>query len=119
MTRADWLLILIVLSGLPFLYIHTWNTDGQPENIEIWSAQQGKTIAPLGTDKIITVKGSQGDSIIEVHDHKARFLKSPCKNKICIKSGWLGQNGAIAACLPNRVSVQLTGLDRKYDSINF
>jgi hypothetical protein len=119
MNRADSLLLIIVLSGLPFLYINTWGTAGQIENLEIWSAPQGKTVESVDTDKFITVKGSQGDSIIEIHDHKARFLKSPCKNKVCIRSGWLEHNGAFAACLPNRVSMQLTGFDKKYDSINF
>lgn len=119
MTRADILLVIMVLSALPFLYINVWNTSGRVEYLEIWSPHNGKTIEAVHTDKIITVSGSQGDSVIEIRDRKARFLRSPCKNKVCIQSGWLALNGALAACLPNRVSIQLTGFDRTYDSINF
>ena len=55
---------------------------------------------------------------VEIRDGKARILKSPCKNKVCIKSGYIRYADRLSACIPNRVVVRVLGDNhRGVDSI--
>jgi hypothetical protein len=54
-----------------------------------------------------------------VHDGRIRFVASPCTGKQCIHSGWLDNDGEFAACLPNLISITITGRNPRFDSINF
>ena len=46
---------------------------------------------------------------VEVKNKRARIFRSPCKNKVCIKSGYIAYADRLAACLPNRVVVRIEG----------
>jgi hypothetical protein len=37
------------------------------------------------------------------------FTESDCPDKVCIQSGFLSKPGQSAACLPNRVSLRVSG----------
>lgn len=41
----------------------------------------------------------------------ARFVSSPCPDRICVDAGLLTRAGEAAVCLPQRVSVRLVGQD--------
>jgi hypothetical protein len=36
-----------------------------------------------------------------------------------VRQGWLKQAGEIAICLPNQVSLELTGSGKTYDSLSY
>ncbi|MGE5552493.1 MAG: NusG domain II-containing protein [Betaproteobacteria bacterium] len=36
---------------------------------------------------------------------RARVIASPCRDKICIRFGWLAKLHDLSACIPNRVLV--------------
>lgn len=119
MTRADWILIVVTLALLPLLYATLWQRGGLGDQVEIWAAGQPTKILSLDQDRTVHVHGALGDSVIEIQHGKARFVSSPCSGKICIHSGWQSHSGELAACVPNRVSIEILGGKRKYDSINF
>jgi hypothetical protein len=50
-----------------------------------------------------------GNVRIEVKDGAIAFIESDCPGKECIRTGWLKTPGASAACLPNRISITVTG----------
>ena len=60
-------------------------------------------ILPLDKNRVVSVQGPQGNTLVEIKDHKVRVVESPCPNKLCVKQGWIS-SGAIV-CLPNRVVV--------------
>ena len=37
------------------------------------------------------------------------FIASDCPDQLCVRSGYLSLPGQLAACLPNRVSLSVTG----------
>ena len=135
MTRADQVLIAIVLCTLPLLYLHFWNprsayTDadanamhgavaGTATVLRIQTADKAASTTPLTPDRHVQVAGRIGESTIEIRQGRARFLDSPCPGKVCVHSGWLSQAGQLAACLPNRISIQLLGNRPRFDAINF
>ena len=45
--------------------------------------------------------------VVEVDGPRARVISSPCRDKLCIHAGWLERPGDIAACLPQRVVVEI------------
>jgi len=45
--------------------------------------------------------------VVEVDGSRARVVSSPCRDKLCINAGWLEKPGEIAACLPQRVVVEI------------
>lgn len=74
----------------------------------------------MDKNKTITIKGKIGITVIEIKDGKFRFKESPCKNKICIHSGWISLENLSVACLPNKVSAYIFNEDNedKYDGIS-
>ncbi|NIP71711.1 MAG: NusG domain II-containing protein [Gammaproteobacteria bacterium] len=119
MTRADWILLAVVAVLLPGLYAALWQGTGVADSISVRSADGEPVSASLARDQDITIQGRLGASTIEIRNGRARFRDSPCTAKVCINTGWLQHSGEVAACLPNGVSVQLTGGVRRFDAINF
>ena len=50
--------------------------------------------------------------VIEVAAGKARVVDSPCRDKLCVYTGWLERPGDVAVCLPRRVIVEIRGAAR-------
>ncbi|MEA2094222.1 MAG: NusG domain II-containing protein [Pseudomonadota bacterium] len=119
MTRADWLLIVIVVCSLPLLYARLWLQDDTVSYLRVQTGNEAATVMPLRPDRRLDIKGPLGDSTVEIRDKQVRFLSSPCAGKVCIHSGWLSAAGELAACLPNRISIQLLGTHPRFDAINF
>jgi len=119
MTRADWLLIVVVAGCLPLLYARFWQPAGPANWLEVQTGDGPARVIALSPDRQLDIAGPLGDSRIEISGGKARVLSSPCRNKTCIHAGWLDHTGELAACLPNRISIQLLGRHPRFDAMNF
>ncbi len=119
LSRGDMIVIAGALLLLPMLYLHYWGNASHGEQIVIRAAHQDAQYYSLYDDQQIHIAGPLGDSIIEIKDAQVRFIHSPCEGKQCIHTGWLNQDGQIAACLPNGVTVQVIGRDARFDAVNF
>ena len=119
MTRADHILILLVVCALPFLYIHLWFVDEPANHVMIRNGSNTPITVALQPDRLLPVAGLLGESIIEVRKGRTRFVSSPCRTQVCVHSGWLANAGEFVACLPNRISLTLVGKDPRFDAINF
>ena len=118
-TRADIIVICAAVLVLPVLYSHFWGDGSRGEIARIQVADHEPLIIPLQRSQRYTIEGPLGSSIIEVLDGRIRFTKSPCRNKLCIHSGWLQRDAEFAACLPNLISITVSGRNPRFDSINF
>ncbi len=119
MTRADIVVVILAVALLPFLYITYWGSSQQGNELRVMVNGKETMVLSLHENKHITVPGPLGASVIDIHDGKARFVSSPCRGKQCVHTGWLGQGGEFAACLPNRVSIAVIAQEQRYDSIVF
>ena len=119
MTRADSIVALLTLILLPFLYINYWGNGNQGEQLVIRAAGEDPQIYSLYENQRIEINGVLGTNIIEIENGQARFINAPCQNKQCILTGQLDKDGDIAACLPNGVSMQIQGRDKRFDAVNF
>jgi len=50
--------------------------------------------------------------VIEIGGGRARVTDSPCRDRLCMRAGWLERPGDVAICLPQRVIVEIRGTAR-------
>jgi hypothetical protein len=115
---GDWFTLLLGALFTAFLAITLWQ-GGAADNAVIRSGGKIFREAPLSRDQIIEVPGPLGISRISIHNRQARIAADPSPRQYCVRQGWLKQAGEIAVCLPNQVSVELSGGSKRYDSLNY
>lgn len=64
---------------------------------------------PLDEDRLVTVDGPLGQSLVHIHDGMAHIDQSPCRNQTCVASPPIRQTGEWSACLPNGVFIRIAG----------
>ncbi len=74
---------------------------------------------PLNEDRTVDIAGPAGLTRIEIHEGRARCLRSPGSQGICERAGWLERHGDMAVSLPNRLVLQLQGDGTPFDSMHF
>jgi hypothetical protein len=115
---GDW---LVVLGGalLVGLSIPTFWQGGLADRAII--RQEGKVFAEvdLRSKRQLEVAGPLGVTLIAVEPGRARIVSDPGPRQYCVRQGWLMRPGEIAICAPNRVSLQIAGRTRVYDSISY
>ena len=116
---GDVMVFVSALILLGFLYSNYWREAFLGNQAAIMVAGKHWLNVDLFQNQWIDVPGALGVSKLQVEDGKIRFVQSPCENKQCIHQGWIRQGGEVAACVPNKVSVQVLSPDPRFDSINF
>ena len=98
---------LLILNGW---LLASWGVGFSKGDWVVVTVNQKETIRlPLDQDQKTHVKGPIGLTEIEVKNGHARIIRSPCKNKVCIKSGYIRYADRLAACIPNRVVIRIVG----------
>ncbi|MFZ5906915.1 MAG: NusG domain II-containing protein [Nitrospirota bacterium] len=105
-TLADRVLFstLIFLSLTGLFLVSSLVSDETSVEIEV----NGRLVYvfPLDQPKTIPVQGTQGVTLVEIKNHQVRVIESPCRNKLCVKQGWVDYG--IIACLPNKVLITVS-----------
>ncbi|PIP71664.1 MAG: hypothetical protein COW89_10700 [Nitrospinae bacterium CG22_combo_CG10-13_8_21_14_all_47_10] len=107
--RYDKILIVLLVffnTGL-FYYFGSGFNRGDWVVIEV----DAKRVArfPLTSEQVVHVQGPLGTTEVEIKKGRARIVRSPCKLKVCIKSGYIQYADRLSACLPNKVVVRIEG----------
>jgi hypothetical protein len=116
--RGDWLILSLTTLLTIWLAINIWN-GGAADKALIRSGGKIFREVPLSRDTVIEVNGPLGISKIAIHQRQARIVSDPSPRQYCVRQGWLKNAGEISICLPNQVSVELIGGQKKYDSLNY
>ena len=115
---GDWLIIGLgaLLVGLSFPLF--WQ-GGLGERAIV--RQNGQIVANLDlrSKRQLSVPGPLGSTLIAIEPGRARVVADPGPRQYCVRQGWLMRPGEIAICAPNRVSLQITGRTKVYDSISY
>jgi len=117
---SDIVILLLVSIVVFWLYSILWfngSQQGRAETLLVQFADNSPLEYSLNQDKIISINGKRGPSIIEIKQGKARFIHSSCRNQFCVFHGWLTTPSATSACLPNRISISLSGSLANFDAI--
>ena len=103
-------ILIVALLALNVAFIANWGTVfGKGNWVVVEVNQKEVTRLSLDRDQVTHVKGPLGKTEVEVKKGQARIVRSPCKNKVCIKSGYIRYADRLAACIPNRVVIRIVG----------
>lgn len=115
---GDWLVIITSIVAIFFMFLQFWSFE-QASKLKIRQGNQIIGTYDLNQMKELRIHGALGDSLISISQGKVRFKQSLCNNQYCVHQGWLSRAGQVAICIPNQISLQLTGAKIGYDSLNY
>ena len=125
MTKGDKFLVFIVilLSVLAMGYIKIKALSNNKKYVSI--QVNGEEIKKIIFDskligKTIPIETEYGYNIIEIGDEKLRVIEASCPDKIDVKQGYISGIGETIVCLPNKLVIEIKGLDQdtEIDIIN-
>ncbi len=114
------LFIIIGIALLVSAYIKLFPVKTFQPFVEI--RVDGKIFRDISLDSIeqeVQVQSSEGHLIVQIQSKKVRVLDSSCRDKLCIKQGWIYKVGETVVCLPNRVSVSIIGGKNAVDTTTY
>lgn len=118
-TPADRLLMAIAWAGVLGLAGHMWTAEPGDTAVIIVDGEEVRRL-DLDRDRTVAIDGTLGTAKLAIRDGAIRFRHSPCSAKRCIHAGWQSQQGASAACAPNRILIQVTGeSEEPWDAVNY
>ena len=112
--------MVLLLAALltAWLAVAVWQ-GGAADKAIIRSGGKIFSVVPLSRNQTIEVPGPLGISRIAIQNLQARIASDPSPRQYCVRQGWLKQAGEIAVCLPNQISLELSGGKKRYDSLNY
>ncbi len=106
---GDFVVALVILALAAAIWAYPFfGSDGKDLTVSI--SQNGELVRSLpliGTAEEIALSGCR----VSVSDGKVSMLESECGDKVCIKTGKIHSAGEAIICVPNRVSVEISGRD--------
>ena len=118
MKPGDWLMLFAGMLLTVWLVSSCWH-GGAADKAIIRSGGSVFREVSLSRDQVIKVPGPLGTSRIAIRNRQARVASDPSPRQYCVHQGWLKQAGEVAVCLPNQVSLELSGGNKIYDSLNY
>ncbi len=94
-------LLIISISG--FVFMDRFLSDSDSVRVEVEGRLHG--VYPISENRLLTVHGPLGDTVIEIKNRSVRVVSSACPNKLCVHQGFIKRGSII--CLPNRVVITI------------
>ena len=101
----------VVVIGLIVAASITVYSSGSDASLVRVQTEKGEFVYDLAADVSLDFEGPIGITHVEIMDGKAKITSSPCREQICVNTGALDSAGDWAACLPNRIVIEITGTD--------
>lgn len=120
LTKGDKYLILfiLVISLLSLGYVKKAAFNHKEKYVSI--QVDGKEIKKIIFDKniigkTIPIETEYGYNLIEIGDEKVRVIEADCPDKLDVKQGFISKTGEIIVCLPNRLVIEIKGIESERD----
>lgn len=112
MTKADFLLILLLVGGSLFFLIEPiFRSRGAGQR---WLSVQvdGKVVdeirlLPAEEKQVYSYRTAYGTNTLEIQEGKVFVSEADCPDKLCMRQGKISRVGAMIVCLPNRFVVEI------------
>ncbi len=116
-TRYDIALVVFLLLVCAALFAVSFFEGGDSLKAEISLNGEVVHTVYLETVKESYIYNANGCEICISKDG-AKFLKSPCEDALCVKTGLLSKNGEAMACVPQRVVLSIKNdKDNNFDAV--
>ncbi len=111
MKRLDFILITVYITiSILIGYIMIWGPSDMPEGVIIKVDNEVLAEYVLPTDEPIRIKVDEhGHNIVVIDGYEVHMEESDCPDQICIKQGIITKSGSMLVCLPNKLTVEITG----------
>lgn len=113
---------LILISSLT-VGLYRYFNKGKPMNAKIIQNQKVIEVIDLNSVKEPRewkVEDENGGfNTIRVENGRIRFIDADCPDLVCVHSGWLSEPGAIAVCLPHKLSIHIEGINEEIDQVSY
>ncbi|NLN15022.1 MAG: NusG domain II-containing protein [Tissierellia bacterium] len=126
MTKGDKILIVIVLilSLISMGYIRRQglSNDDKYVSIQVNGAEVKKIIFDKSVvGKKLPIETEFGYNLVEIGDNQVRVIEADCPDKIDVKQGWISRIGETIVCLPNRLVIEIKGVEsvNSIDMMNY
>ncbi|MCL2067580.1 MAG: NusG domain II-containing protein [Treponema sp.] len=105
--------IIIILLAIGLTVASAFSVYAKPQDSSqvLIQGQRQKWIFPMDAEETVAVAGPLGNTVVKIHNGQAWVEYSPCDNQTCVASGYIRQQRAWAACLPNNVFLIIEGND--------
>jgi hypothetical protein len=104
---ADRLLFILLISvSIAGIFI---SRDALSQGSDVTIEIDGKPAytLPLYANRLLTIGGSYGNTLIEIHGGKVRVKEAHCRNQLCVREGWISKG--VIVCLPNKLVIIVGG----------
>jgi hypothetical protein len=122
MTKYDKLLIgIIFLASIVALYLiqnQTLNSEGQYIVITVDNEIFRTYSIDKKLNEEIEIKTKHGTNIVHIEDGCVYMESSTCRDQICVLHGKICRPGEMIVCLPNKIVIEVTGIDSDLDVIS-
>lgn len=115
---GDWGVLAVVLAVVALSF--AWRpAGGSPDKVLVRAG--GSVFAELDPrlTRRLEVPGPLGTTVVEIAHGRARVASDPSPRQVCVQKAWLSAAGEHALCLPNQVSVELIGDERRHDTLAY
>lgn len=116
MTKGDTLLLLAVFLAAITSALSLWVYHQAPLPVSAIHyavvTVNNQQVARLTLGKIPqnhVIQGPNGSAMLQTEAGRVRMLSSRCRDKICMKQGWISKPGESIICLPERIVVTIEG----------
>lgn len=96
---------ILLLSITSYLIIEFTKKPGESVIIKI----NGEEVATYSLDDNGIYEINGGTNILHIEDGYAWLVDANCPDKLCVKSGRISKDGETITCLPNKVSIIVSG----------
>ncbi|HLR21985.1 MAG TPA: NusG domain II-containing protein [Tissierellaceae bacterium] len=120
MTKGDKGLVVfvVVLTLLSLIYIkkQAFSNDDRYVSIQV----DGEEIKQIIFDKKlegnkIPIETEFGYNLVELGDGEVRVIEASCPDQIDVKQGYISKIGETIVCLPNKLVIEIKGMDGDND----
>ena len=113
--KADIILIasLLALAAVLFLVIRLTQKPGAWAVVSVNGIEVQRI--RLSKDGIYELNG--GTNTLEIKDGRAHMIHADCPDKLCTYQGFIDADGQAIICLPNRLTVVVSGPESETDFV--
>ena len=108
------LIFALVILGLASLVImRSRGTEGAYAIVQVNGIEISRH--SLHMEGTIPVNG--GTNLLQIKGNRARLVDADCPDKLCVRQGWIQYTGQCITCLPNKLTVTISGGDDSVELI--
>lgn len=112
-------IIIIILCAVAVFFVFASSQNSGSGYVSVQTSD-GIYRYSLDSDRLFTITGPLGDTIIEIRDGKARIIDSACSTKTCTFQTPIDRSGSFIACLPNHILLTVVGsMNEEVDDVAY